>query len=138
MRHGVLLDTGPLVAFLNKRDAQHARVVAQWREIRPPLLTSEPVLTEALYLLSEHGGDPNSAFDLLDRKVVELSFRLEEQLTSVRKLMHKYRSTPMSLADASLVRMSELFSEPSVFTLDSDFRVYRRHGRQVIPLVAIA
>ena len=131
----MLLDTGPLVAFLNRTDSHHAWAASQWQQINPPLLTNESVLTEALYLLGAHGGDPDAALDLLERGALRLSFNLEDHLASLRKLMHKYRSTPMSVADACLVRMSELNSGACVFTLDRDFNVYRRHGRQVIPLL---
>ena len=67
--------------------------------------------------------------------MIRVDFSLSDNLGPVRRLMKKYRSTPMSLADASLVRMSELHSDSSVFTLDADFKIYRRHGRQVIPLI---
>lgn len=135
MRKEVLLDTGPLVAFLNRRDAHHDWARAHWQQLRPPMLTNESVLSEASFLLQEFGGDPDAILDLLEREVIRISFDLGHQVTAVRKLLRKYRSTPMSLADACLVRMSELVSEPTVFTLDSDFSVYRRHGRQVIPLL---
>ena len=135
MRQEVLLDTGPLVAFLNRRDASHHWASAHWQQLRPPMFTNEPVLSEASFLLQEFGGDPDAILDLLEREVIRLSFDLEQHVTAVRKLMRRYRTTPMSLADACLVRMSELGSDTAVFTLDSDFNVYRRHGRQVIPLV---
>ena len=135
MRQGVLLDTGPLVAFLNSRDSDHDWVTSQWRQARPPFLTSESVLTEATYILGEHGGNPDSPLALVERGVIRVDFSLSVDLGPVRRLMKKYRSTPMSLADASLVRMSELHSDSSVFTLDADFKIYRRHGRQVIPLI---
>ena len=135
MRQEVLLDTGPLVAFLNSRDADHDWVTSQWRQARPPFLTSESVLTEATYVLGGHGGNPDSPLALVERNVIRVDFSLSDNLGPVRRLMKKYRSTPMSLADASLVRMSELHSDSSVFTLDADFKIYRRHGRQVIPLI---
>ena len=135
MRQEVLLDTGPLVAFLNRRDADHDWSRSHWAQTRPPFLTCEPVLSEAAFLLGEFGGNPDSILNLVDREVIRVAFNLGDQITAVRKLMRKYRSTPMSLADACLVRMSELFSESAIFTLDGDFRVYRRHGRQVIPLI---
>ena len=72
--------------------------------------------------------------DLLQRKIVVPSFRLEGQIRPVQKLLKKYRSVPMSLADACLVRMSELYPDNCVLTLDSDFSLYRRNGRQVIPV----
>ena len=135
MRQGVLLDTGPLVAFLNRRDADHDWSRAHWEQTRPPFLTCEGVLSEAAFLLGEYGGNPDSILNLVEREIIRVAFNLGDQITAVRKLMRKYGSAPMSLADACLVRMSELFSESAVFTLDGDFRVYRRHGRQVIPLI---
>ena len=135
MRREVLLDTGPLVAFLNRRDANHAWAKAHWQRLRPPLVTNKSVLSEASYLLQEFGGNPNAILDLLEREVIRLSFDLERHINPVRKLMQKYRATHMTLADACLVRMSELGSDISLFTLDRNFKVYRRHGRQVIPLI---
>ena len=73
--------------------------------------------------------------DLLQRKIIVPSFRLEDQIRPVQKLLKKYRSVPMSLADACLVRMSELYPENRVLTLDSDFVLYRRNGRQMIPAI---
>jgi len=135
MKQQVLLDTGPLVAYLNRRDADHTWSRAQWQQIRPPLLTNEAVLSEACFLLGEFGGDPDSVLKLVERDVISVSFGVSDHISVVRKLMRKYRTSPMSFADACLVRMSELHAESVVFTLDSDFRVYRRNGRQVIPLL---
>ena len=135
MKQEVLLDTGPLVAYLNRRDADHAWSRGQWQQIRPPLLTSEAVLSEACFLLGEFGGDPDSVLKLVERDVIRVEFNISDNIAVVRKLMRKYRTSPMSFADACLVRMSELYAESVVFTLDSDFRGYRRHGRQVIPLL---
>ncbi len=135
MKQEVLLDTGPLVAYLNRRDADHAWSRAQWQQIRPPLLTNEAVLSEACFLLCEFGGDPDSVLKLVERDVIRVSFGVSDHISVVRKLMRKYRSSPMSFAGACLVRMSELHADSVVFTLDSDFRVYRRNGRQILPLL---
>ena len=70
------------------------------------------------------------------RRVIEPVFALNDHVEQIQKLMRKYRDVPMSLADACLVRMSEVYSNGTVFTLDSDFRVYRRNGRQAIPLLS--
>ena len=67
--------------------------------------------------------------------ILQLDFYLGPQFEAVLNLMSKYRDTPMSLADACLVRMSEIFPRSRVFTLDSDFLHYRRNGRSVIPLI---
>ena len=135
MRRGVLLDTGPLVAFLNRRDEYHEWAMAQWSQIAPPMATCEAVLSEACFLLSRMHGGSEPIMDLLQRKIIVPSFRLEDQIQPIQKLLKKYRSVPMSLADACLVRMSELYPENRVLTLDSDFGLYRRNGRQMIPAI---
>lgn len=135
MKRGVLLDTGPLVAFLNRRDRHHAWAEAQWNQIAPPMLTCEAVLSEACFLLSQTPLGSGVVVQLLERGVFSLPFRLEDQAQAVARLLAKYHSVPMSLADACLVRMSELFPSSAVFTVDTDFGLYRRHGRQVIPTI---
>jgi predicted nucleic acid-binding protein len=72
---------------------------------------------------------------LIQRKIISISFRLDENIQPVRKLLAKYGSVPMSLADACLVRMSELDQSSQVFTLDSDFNLYRKDGRRIIPTI---
>jgi predicted nucleic acid-binding protein len=73
--------------------------------------------------------------ELVNRAVVSVPFRLTEHATPVSRLLAKYASLPISLADACLVRMAEMYSSSAVLTLDSDFRVYRKHGRQVVPVI---
>lgn len=138
MKRGVLLDTGPLVAFLNRQDTYHSWAMAQWGRIAPPMLTCEAVLSEACFLLAqtELGNEP--VMRLLQRSVIALPFHLEDQTQAITRLLEKYRSVPISLADACLVRMSELYPPGQVFTIDSDFSLYRRHGRQVIPAIVPA
>jgi uncharacterized protein len=70
---------------------------------------------------------------LLSRKLLLLPFRLDDEVTSIMRLLEKYANVPMSLADACLVRMAEQHSQAVVFTLDADFKRYRKHGRQIIP-----
>ena len=67
--------------------------------------------------------------------MLRVGLEIEDQLADLRTLMSSYRDRPMSLADACLVRLSELHRVSTVFTLDSDFRVYRRHGNKVIPVL---
>lgn len=129
-----LLDTGPLVSFLASGLRHHAWAVEQWKRLRPPLLTCEPVLTEAAFLLKREGRDTDSLFALLDRGVIRIALAVQEEQADLRALMRRYRNRPMSLADACLVRLSEMHPAGEVFTLDSDFRNYRRHGNRVIPV----
>ena len=130
-----LLDTGPLVSYLASGVRHHEWTVQQWKRLRPPLLTCEPVVTEAVFLLKRDGRDADALFELLERGVVRIALAVQEEQADVRALMHRYRNRPMSLADACLVRLSEIHSAGEVFTLDSDFHVYRRHGNKVIPLL---
>jgi uncharacterized protein len=131
-----IADTGPLVAAFNRNDAVHDWARDQLGRLSPPLLVCEPVLTEAAFLLSRMLGSADDLFELLERGLLELAFSLDEHRVSVRKLMQRYRDVPMSLADACVVRMAELHPTRLVWTLDSDFSIYRRNGRQVIRLLS--
>jgi len=133
-----LLDTGPLVAFFDRSDADHRWAKEQWGQAPVPMLTCEAVLSEAAYLLQEHAGLPgNRILALFERKVIVAPFHLEDHAGPVARLMEKYDDQEMQLADACLVRMSELHRDCCVFTLDrQEFQVYRRFERQVIPMVA--
>ncbi len=129
-----LLDTGPLVSFLATGLEHHEWATEAWKRLRPPLLTCEPVLTEAAFLLKREGRDTDPLFALLDRGVIRIGLSIQEQQADLRALMRRYRNRPMSLADACLGRLSEIHAAAEVLTLDSDFRIYRRHGNKVIPL----
>jgi predicted nucleic acid-binding protein len=111
----------------------HSWAVEQWKRLRLPLLTCEPVLTEAAFLLHREGRGADAIFALLERGVVKVALAVEKEQADLRALMYRYRNRPMSLADACLVRLSEIHAGARVFTLDSDFRIYRRHGNKVIP-----
>jgi predicted nucleic acid-binding protein len=106
----------------------------QWNQLRPPLLTCEPVLTEAAFLLKREGRETDPLFALLERGVIRIALSVQEQQADLQALLRRYRNRPMSLADACLVRLSEIHAAGEVLTLDSDFRIYRRHGNKVIPL----
>jgi uncharacterized protein len=131
----VVLDTGPLVSYLASGLTHHRWAVEQWKRLRPPLLTCEPVLTEAAFLLKRENHDTDALFLLLERGVIRIALTLEEEHADLRALMRRYRNRPMSLADACLVRLSETHDGSRVFTLDSGFRIYRRHGNRVIPVL---
>ena len=135
MKQGVLVDTGPLVAFLNKRDRFHDWSAAQWNQIAAPMLTCEAVVSETCYLLSGIKCGSDRVMQLIQREILKISFHLDGHIDPIKKLLAKYQSVPMSLADACLVRMSELHSNCCVFTLDIDFNLYRKNGRQVIPSI---
>jgi predicted nucleic acid-binding protein len=135
MGNPVVLDTGPLVAFIDGEDTQHRWASAQLASLQPPFLTCEAVISEALFLLPHARRGVPTLLGFLREGLVKVSFDLDDNLESVSQLIAKYHDVPMSLADACLVRMSELHDGARIFTLDSDFKLYRRHSRQAIPLI---
>ena len=135
MKRQVIIDTGPLVAFLNHRDRYHTWAKARFAELSPPLLTCEAVIAEACYLLRGTPGGAHAVIELISRGVIEIPFRLAPHAGALELLMERYASVPASLADAFLVLLSELFPESVVLTLDAEFQIYRRHGKSRIALI---
>lgn len=133
MKTPVILDTGPLVALLNRADRYHRWAREQWAQIDPPLFTCEAVLAEACFLVRRFPGGQAAVLELAQRGILDVSFRLTEEIEAILRLLRKYRDVPMSLADGCVVRMAERRAQGLVFTLDSDFSIYRKNRRQVIP-----
>ena len=131
----IIVDTGPLVAYCNRRDQWHRWAADQMAALNPPLVTCEPVITEACFLIQRAGGRPAELIRKITQRSLEVGIDLEEDASGIESLMQRYADTPMSLADACLVRLTERFPDCRLFTLDSDFEHYRRNGRQVIPLL---
>lgn len=130
-----ICDTGPLVAYLNRRDPFHAWATALMRQVRAPMLTCDAVLTEALYFLREDGLDVDPLFQLVERESLRVDFDSKTQWPRVRTLMARWER--MDFADACVVAMSEQYARCQVLTVDrKDFTIYRRNDRQVIPFVA--
>ena len=135
MRLRIILDTGPLVALLNRRDNYHVWARTCFAEAEPPLLTCQAVISEACFLVRTLSNGPQTVLELLQQGVVAIPLRLDEEAKRLARLLARYASVPMSLADACLVRMAEQQAQGVVMTLDSDFRIYRKHGRQVVPTI---
>lgn len=100
-----------------------------------PFLTCEPVITEACFLLKNVYGGEDAVMGLVSSGNIQISFYMNEEINPIRKLMQQYQNVPMSLADGCLVRMSKLIAGSSILTLDSDFRVYRKHKNEIIDLI---
>jgi len=130
-----IVDTGPLVAFFDRGERHHSWVAERIDELEAPLLVCEPVLAEAMYLLTPHPKAQDALFKLLQNGALSVAFRIAEHTGALHRLLQKYRDTPMSLADACIVRMSEIHELHAVFTLNSDFSIYRKHRRLPLPLV---
>lgn len=127
-----IADTGFLVAFANRRDAHHDWALGIAEQISEPLLTCEAVLAEAAF----HLGDSGLVLRMVYDGLVELAFDCASHQPQLRDLAARFADRQPDLADLCLIRMSELFPGHSVITVDeSDFRIYRRNRREVIPLI---
>ena len=133
MARSLIVDAGFLVALLSRRDSHHKWAVQEASENSPLWCTCEAVLSEAYHLLGERGAPGLSA--LLSRRALAARFKLDDNVVAVMALLQKYAGVPMSFADACLVRMSETMDDPLILTTDSDFRIYRRHSRQAVPVL---
>jgi uncharacterized protein len=131
----VIVDAGPLVALLTKQDKHHGWSHAQFDSIEAPLLTCEAVITEAMFLMRDRLNGREQILQMLTSGLVTIKFHLTEHAQDILKMVQRYNNVPMSLADACLVRMAELLPKSHVFTLDSDFQVYRKNTRHVIPCI---
>jgi predicted nucleic acid-binding protein len=131
MAASVLVDAAFLIALLSKRDTHHRWAAIQAPQFARPWNTCEAVLAEAFHVLGAAGAPALRA--MLQRRILLVAFDLGQHIQPVLKLMQKYADLPMSVADACLVRMTEAFSDSLILTTDTDFRLYRRHSRQVVP-----
>ncbi|WP_262966036.1 type II toxin-antitoxin system VapC family toxin [Methylobacter psychrophilus] len=134
MKQQVIVDTGVLVAILNKNDSYHGWAIQQFANIQPPLLTCEAIISEACFLLRRYQ-QSNLLLQWLEKGVLSLPFSLQNEIQPLNILLKKYSDVPMSLADGCLVRLAEVYPQSQILTLDSDFKVYRKNGNQLISLI---
>jgi uncharacterized protein len=135
MQKSIIIDTGVLVAFLMPSDRYHQWSISSLKNVQYPILTCEPVLTEACFLLQRIHLGHEKVLQLVKQGYIEIPFCLSDEVDAIEVLTQRYQSVPMSLADACLVRMSEIYVETSILTLDSDFRIYRKNRNQEIPVI---
>jgi predicted nucleic acid-binding protein len=127
------LDTGPLVALLVRSDRHH-RWATEALRVRSRVVSCEAVLSEASFLVQKSQVASAALRGLMGSGEIEL-VSMANELPALAQLMGRYSNVPMSFADACMVRMSEVNSKTVIATIDSDFRVYRRNGRQVLPVL---
>jgi predicted nucleic acid-binding protein len=127
----VIIDSSALVALLDARDQHHTWCRAAVADLPPPWLTCEAAAAEAFFLLTRPAATWLAR--LLRDGRLRVTYGLRDEGEPVLDLMDKYADVPMSLAHACLVRMSEALPDPVVVTTDADFKIYRRHSRQVVP-----
>ena len=126
----ILVDAGPLIALVDSDDQHHNACVAALKDLREPLATVWPPLTEAMYLLSDLPKAQDAIWEMLRRGTLQLLPLGISDSARMQELMHKYADREMDLADAALVRVAEREGIRRIFTVDrEDFGVYRLHGR---------
>jgi predicted nucleic acid-binding protein len=132
-----LVDAGPLVALIDRKDRDHLACRAVLSRLAPPMITTWPAFTEAMYLGGQRGGwtTQERLWRIVIRRDLVIQILEESHLRRARDLMEKYQDVPMDLADATLVALAETLGERRIFTLDADFTVYRLHGRTPFTIV---
>ena len=127
-----ILDAGPLIAALNRQDEHHRWACEILERLGPPFYSCPEAMAEAAAMT----GQPAAIVEMIQSEEIILAFDLSEQAASVLSLLKKYAGRDMDLADACIVRMTELMRDSQVITLDRvDFAVYRRNGRDLIPVI---
>ncbi len=120
-----MVDTGPLVAIFDRDDPDHARCAQAFKQVRPILVTTWPVITEAMYLLAFSRRAQDGVLEMIQRGTVTVAPLAGQDVPRVRALMEKYEDIPMDFVDATLVRVAERDEIVTIFTLDTDFTIYR-------------
>jgi predicted nucleic acid-binding protein len=121
----VLIDTGCIVALLDRSERNHHRCAEIVRELDAPLVTCEAVIAEACYLLRELRGAADAVLENVERGAFDIPFRLDRASRPIRMLMRRYAGVRMDFADACLVHMADELDTPRILTVDDDFAVYR-------------
>lgn len=134
----ILVDAAPLVAFIDAgQGASHQRCLELYRTIHEPLLTTWCCFTEAMYFLQQRRGwlGQKQLWAFIQREALILHSVSVPERKRIYELMEQYQDVPMDLADASLVAVAETLSIRRIFTLDSDFYVYRLPENQAFEVL---
>jgi predicted nucleic acid-binding protein len=134
----VLLDTGVIVALLDRSERYHQPCTAALKNLASPLVTCEAVIAESCYLLRDLPGAPEAVLANVERSLFQIPFQLSRSAAPVRRLLRKYRDLPIDLADACLIALAEELGTGEILSLDRDFQVYRwarsRPFRLLVPM----
>ena len=121
----ILLDTGVIVALLDRSEKHHAECAKIVSKLKRPLITCEPVIAEACYLLRKLRGAPEAVLANVENHIFQIPWMLFGNERRIIELLKKYTKVPMDFADACLVGMAEQFETAEILTLDSDFEIYK-------------
>ena len=134
----ILLDSGVIVALLDRTDADHATCAQAIQQIDRPLVSCEAVVSESCFLLRRIRGAPEQVLENLEQGMFQIGFALARNISAIDALMRKYHDTPIDFADACLIHMADELNTGDILTLDSDFLHYRwRKTRRFNPLIPL-
>jgi uncharacterized protein len=136
MDQKIIIDTGPLVAFFNRRDEYHHWVLHQLSTLRGTLVTSESVISECLYVLDYSKNAIHALSEMVANNQLIISTTPAPHFSEILKLVEKYQDLPASVADASLLVLYNSLKKDKIFTLDSDFLIYRAWNGEPPALIA--
>jgi uncharacterized protein len=121
----LLLDTGVIVALLDRSERAHELCAETVRRTTVPLVTCEAVIAESCYLLRSISGAPEAVVENVTAGIFQIPFQLSRESQGVRSILRKYRDRKIDFADACLIRLAEMSGSGDILTLDRDFAVYR-------------
>ena len=131
----VLLDTGVIVALLDRSERYHARCVQALESLEQPLATCEAVIAESCYLLRTIPGAAETVLANVEQGIFQIPMQLNQAAAPIRAILRKYRDVPADLADACLIHMADELETGEILTLDSDFARYRWRRNRVFQLL---
>jgi len=121
----VLLDTGVIVALLDRSEKFHKTCAQTVREVEAPLVTCEAVITESCYLLRNLSGASEAVIENITAGIFQVPFQVSRDTAGVKQVLRKYKDRKIDLADACLIRLADQFGTADILTLDQDFSIYR-------------
>lgn len=121
----VLLDTGVIVALLDRSEKRHKACAAAVQEVEAPLITCEAVIAESCYLLRNLAGASEAVVANVVAGIFQIPFQLSQEAAAVQQVLRKYRDRRIDLADSCLIHLADEFGTGDILTLDGDFSIYR-------------
>ncbi|ABZ95290.1 PIN domain protein [Leptospira biflexa serovar Patoc strain 'Patoc 1 (Ames)'] len=125
MKNVALIDSGPIIALFNEKDKFHKSILKYLKSFKGELISSWPVVTEVIYLLSFSVEAQSDFLEWIERGGIQIFNLSIEDLKYIKSRMKKYSDLPMDLADASLMCIAEKFEYENIISIDSDFSIYK-------------
>lgn len=136
MANKILIDSGPFIAFLSSSEHYHRWVLEQLSQMDGDLITTESVLSEVVFLMKQNRVAIKAIQDLIGQKLLHIVPAFSAEPITCFNMVGKYADLPSSVADISLVYVHSTTKNSIIFTLDSDFLIYKSSSGKPLKLVA--